>query len=57
MPRTEDNMHNSNGGGYSCPMTEIFTDDHSDRRASAQQNGKGQLATEDLRLLVAAMID
>ncbi len=50
-------MHNSNGGGYSCPMTEIFTDDHSDRRVSAQQNGNGQLATEDLRLLVAAMID
>lgn len=50
-------MHNSNGGGYSSPMTEIFADDHSDRRASAEQNGHGQLATEDLRLLVAAMID
>ena len=50
-------MHNSNGGGYSFPMTEVFADDHSDRRASAEQNGHGQLATEDLRLLVAAMVD
>lgn len=49
-------MHNSNTGGYSFPMTEIFTDDHSDRRTSADQNGRGQLAT-DLRLLVAAMVD
>lgn len=50
-------MHNSNGGGYCFPMTEVFADDHSDRRTSAEQNGHGQLATEDLRLLVAAMID
>lgn len=50
-------MHNSKGGGYSFPATEIFTDDHLDRRTSAEQNGHGQLATEDLRRLVAAMID
>jgi hypothetical protein len=50
-------MHNSNGGGYSFPMTEIFTDDHSGPRTAVEQNDHGQLATEDLRLLVAAMID
>ncbi|AJA09483.1 hypothetical protein SKP52_12975 [Sphingopyxis fribergensis] len=50
-------MHNSNGGGYSSPTTEIFTDDHSDRRTSVDQHGHGHLATEDLRLLVAAMVD
>jgi hypothetical protein len=49
-------MHNSNVG-YSFPMTDIFTDDYSDRRTFAEQNGHGQLATEDLRLLVAAMVD
>jgi len=38
-------------------MPQIFTDDSSGRRASAQQIGEGQLAAEDLRRLVAAMVD
>lgn len=52
-------MHNSNAGGYRYPMTEISTNNDSGRRVAAQQNGHGhgQLATEDLRLLVAAMVD
>lgn len=50
-------MHNSNRGGCGFPMTKIFADDNSDLRASVNQNGYGQLAAEDLRLLVAAMID
>lgn len=56
-PRIEDPMHNSNGSGCGFPMTKIFTDDSSDLRASAEHDGKGQLAAEDLRLLVAAMVD
>ena len=50
-------MHNSDGGGHIFPMPQIFTDDSSGRRASAQQIGEGQLAAEDLRRLVAAMVD
>jgi len=50
-------MHNSTGGGHSFPITKIFTDDYLDRRTPTEQHGDGQLATEDLRLLVAAMID
>ncbi len=50
-------MHNYDGSGHSFPMTKISTDDAADHRASAQQGGEGQLATEDLRLLVAAMVD
>lgn len=50
-------MHSSNGSGRGFPMTKIFTDDSSDLRASAEHDGKGQLAAEDLRLLVAAMVD
>lgn len=50
-------MHNYHGSGHSFPMTKISTDDTSDHRASAQQVGEGQLAREDLRLLVAAMVD
>jgi hypothetical protein len=38
-------------------MTKISTDDTSDHRASTQPAGEGQLAREDLRLLVAAMVD
>jgi translation initiation factor IF-1 len=56
-PPIEDNMHRSNKGGHSFPMTEIFADDHAGRRAAADQNGHGELATEVLRLLVAAMVD
>lgn len=50
-------MHNHHGSGHSFPMTKIPTDDISDHRASAQQVAEGQMATEDLRLLVAAMVD
>jgi hypothetical protein len=50
-------MHNYRGSGHSFPTTRISTDDTSDHRASTQQVGEGQLATEDLRLLVAAMVD
>lgn len=50
-------MNNLYGSGHSLPMIKISTDDASDHRASAQQVGEGQLATEDLRLLVAAMVD
>lgn len=50
-------MHNYHGSGHSFPMTKISNDDTTDYRASAQQVGEGQLATEDLRLLVAAMVD
>lgn len=50
-------MHNSNARRCGFPMTKIFTNTGSDRGASTQQNGTGQLATEDLRLLVAAMVD
>lgn len=50
-------MHNLHGSGHSFPMTKISTDDASDHRASVKHVGEGQLATEDLRLLVAAMVD
>lgn len=50
-------MYNSNTGERSFPRTKIFTDNNSDRRAASRRNGQGRLATEDLRRLVAAMID
>lgn len=50
-------MHNQHEGSLSFPMTKTFTNGNSDLRNSTQQIGEGQLATEDLRLLVAAMID
>lgn len=50
-------MHNANAGGHSSPATKIFTGDYSGRRAAAQHYGQGQLSPEDLRRLVAAMVD
>lgn len=50
-------MHNSNAGGYSYPMPETSTNNDSGRRVAAQQSSHGELATEDLRLLVDAMVD
>lgn len=50
-------MNNYQGSGHSFRMTKISTDDTADHRASAQLLGEGQLAPEDLRLLVAAMVD
>lgn len=50
-------MHNSIAGGHISPATKIFTGDYSDRRAAAQHYGQGQLPREDLRRLVAEMVD
>lgn len=57
IPRIEDSMLNHNWGGRSFPTTKTFTNDNSELRRSAQKIGEVQLSKDDLRLLVAAMID
>jgi len=50
-------MLNHKWGEHSFPTTKTFTNDNSDLRTSAHDIGEGQLSREDLRALVAAMID
>lgn len=50
-------MHNQIAGGSNRPTTTTFIDRRPDHRASTQKTGTGQLTIEDLRLLVAAMVD
>jgi hypothetical protein len=50
-------MLNQKWGEHSFPTTKSFTNDNSSLRSSAQKLGEGQLSQDDLRLLVAAMID
>jgi len=50
-------MQNHTAGGYNRPHTSTFIDRRPDHRASAQKNRTGTLTIEDLRLLVAAMVD
>lgn len=57
MPPIEDYMHNQHRGGHGFPATRTFTNDNSGLRPAAQKMAKGRLATEELRLLVAAMVD
>lgn len=50
-------MHNEIAGGSNRPKNSTFIDRRPDHRASTQKNRTGQLTIEDLRLLVAAMVD
>jgi hypothetical protein len=57
MPPIEDYMHNQHRGGHGFPATRTFTNGNSGLRPAAQKMAKGRLATEELRLLGAAMVD
>ena len=50
-------MHTHTAGGSNRPQNNTFIDRRPDHRASAQKTRTGTLTIEDLRLLVAAMVD
>jgi hypothetical protein len=50
-------MHTHTAGGSNRPHTSTFIHRRQDQRATARKTRTGTLTVEDLRLLVAAMVD